>query len=950
MPQLRTIIRCGSWTGALCAFLLMLAPGPSGAVVEGFSVTPALSGLSWPTAVAFAPDGRVFVTERYGLVKMFDGLDDDVATVVADLSADVHTYGDRSLHGLAVDPAFPSRPYVYVLYQRDAPPGGQAPYYLDYCPPSPSGAQDGCPATARLLRLQLNESGAMTSSKELLGGSFWCHQYPSHAADHLAFGPDGALYASAGDGAHHAYADYGQHTGATDAVAAANACGDPPAAAGMPLQLPTSQGGALRSQDLRTAGDAVGGSGSIIRIDPDTGAAMPDNPLTVTPDSRDDRHVAYGLRNPFRFAFRPGTTELWVADVGWTSWEELNRVADPRDEVVENFGWPCYEGSQRQGSYDALDLTMCEQLYETPGAVTQPFWAFTRGEQPDPDTCTSQNAALSGVAFADKTSYPVGYEGALFVSDYSQQCIWSMKVDAFGVPDPALAETVASGVIAVDLDQGPDGRMYFPDMASGTISRLDHSSSPPPPSLTVVADPPFGATPLTTQLTASVSHRAAAPEDVIEWDLDGDGTYGDAFGLSVGHTFNESANVAVAARLVGADGTTAVGRTTVQPGNEPPTATILAPAPADTWSAGGQVAARALAEDGGSPLPPEAARWSVILQHCSAPSDCHEHPQEERVGTDIIFHAPEHEAPAYIDLRLSVTDERGLVARDEVRISPRTTKVSVVSDPPGAPLMVGRQLGPSPISTVAISGSRVAVSAPELHDDGTDLFLFRGWSDGRARNHQVTVADAEITLTARYERMGAAALVVGDATVMTRGDRMIQNRLRRLGYMAQVVSDEAVTAVDMSKQDLVMVSTSVVDVQQTLSLAGSRTPLIVAKPGLYDDFGMTPDPGGWLRGGQHVTITRPTHSLAANLFGTRRTTSTPRPHRWGRPGRSAVVAATLPTDDAKATVFGYLAGARMPGRTAPARRVGLFVGHDVAPQLTPAGWRLFDAAVLWADG
>ena len=54
--------------------------------------------------------------------------------------------------------------------------------------------------------------------------------------------------------------------------------------------------------------------------------------------------VAHGFRNPFRFTFRPGTNELWVGDVGWNEWEEIDRIADARRPASRNFGWPCYEG------------------------------------------------------------------------------------------------------------------------------------------------------------------------------------------------------------------------------------------------------------------------------------------------------------------------------------------------------------------------------------------------------------------------------------------------------------------------------------------------------------------------------------------------------------------------------------------------------------------------------
>ena len=129
----------------------------------------------------------------------------------------------------------------------------------------------------------------------------------------------------------------------------------------------TAEGGALRSQDLRTTGDPTALDGAILRVDPDTGDALPDNPLAASGDPNARRIVAYGLRNPFRFAIRPGTNEIWVGDVGWNTREEINRIVNPTDAAVENFGWPCYEGLVRQGGYDAANLSTCESLYAPAG-------------------------------------------------------------------------------------------------------------------------------------------------------------------------------------------------------------------------------------------------------------------------------------------------------------------------------------------------------------------------------------------------------------------------------------------------------------------------------------------------------------------------------------------------------------------------------------------------------
>lgn len=108
-------------------YLVVLPAASASATPPGFTDTVALSGLNAPTNVAFAPDGRIFVTEKSGLVKVFDGLADPTPTVFADLRPQVQDYWDRGLLGLAVHPRFPVVPHVYVAYTYDALPGGAPP-------------------------------------------------------------------------------------------------------------------------------------------------------------------------------------------------------------------------------------------------------------------------------------------------------------------------------------------------------------------------------------------------------------------------------------------------------------------------------------------------------------------------------------------------------------------------------------------------------------------------------------------------------------------------------------------------------------------------------------------------------------------------------------------------------------------------------------------------------
>src|SRR4051794_34370515 len=344
------------------ALVSQAAPSPAGAstLPTGFRDSVVLSGLVNPTVLQFAPDGRIFVGQKNGVIKVFQSLSDTNPITVADLSTNVDDYWDRGLLGMALAPNFPSDPHIYVLYAYDAPIGGTAPTWNDGCPTGPGPTTDGCLVSGRLSRLQIS-GNVMTGSEQVLI-SDWCQQFPSHSVGTLLFGRDGYLYATGGDGASFNNVDYGQY-GNTYPGDQANPCGDPPGAVGTALSPPGAEGGALRSQSVRRTDGPATLNGAVLRIDRATGAGVPGNPFYASPDANARRIVAYGLRNPFRITQRPGTDELWIGDVGWNTWEEINRVPAPANTTASNFGWPCYEGAAAQGGYQGAGLSLCSSLY-----------------------------------------------------------------------------------------------------------------------------------------------------------------------------------------------------------------------------------------------------------------------------------------------------------------------------------------------------------------------------------------------------------------------------------------------------------------------------------------------------------------------------------------------------------------------------------------------------------
>ncbi len=177
------------------------------ALPQGFRETPTITGLHDPTAFRFAPDGSIFVAQKEGVIYHFDNINGADKKLVIDLVSEVDSTTDLGLLGLAVDPQYSNgRPYIYALYSLKNPTGNPG---------------------SRLVKLTITNE--VSTNKEILLDS-WCQSSDSHGIGDLHFGADGSLYVSAGEGADHNSADWGQlpsqiHSNATDNVTVN--CGDP---------------------------------------------------------------------------------------------------------------------------------------------------------------------------------------------------------------------------------------------------------------------------------------------------------------------------------------------------------------------------------------------------------------------------------------------------------------------------------------------------------------------------------------------------------------------------------------------------------------------------------------------------------------------------------------------------------------------------------------------------
>ena len=264
-------------------------------VPSEFSDVGIESGLSLATSLAFVPDsggnaGRrlLFIEQTTARLRLL--VDEDLASVdPVGTVANVNTAGsERGLLGVAVDPRWPAKPYVYMTYN--------------------------CTQGGNFLRISrftltgdLDLSGDGSLSMDMASRHDLLVDVPDVAFNHnggtLRFGPDSMLYASFGD----------------DAIACA-------------AQDSVSLRGVILRLDVREIADGPGTAAK-------TTLAPPDNPFANRANVNTRLVVALGLRNPFRFHVDPLTGELVIGDVGEGTWEEVSLL-----RLGQSAGWPLFEG------------------------------------------------------------------------------------------------------------------------------------------------------------------------------------------------------------------------------------------------------------------------------------------------------------------------------------------------------------------------------------------------------------------------------------------------------------------------------------------------------------------------------------------------------------------------------------------------------------------------------
>jgi PKD repeat protein len=298
------------------------------------------------------------------------------------------------------------------------------------------------------------------------------------------------------------------------------------------------------------------------------------------------------------------------------------------------------------------------------------------------------------------------------------------------------------------LETGPAGDLFYVDFDGGTIRRITYTNRAPIARAT--ASPTSGAAPLTVNFDGSGSSDPDGGNLSYAWDLDDDGSFDDSTAAKPTYTYTTAGSYSPSLRVTDNSGASDTASVAISVGNSAPTAVINVPAAGTTWKVGDRIDFSGSATDGDGTLPASALSWTLILHHC--PSNCHEHELQTFAGVSGgSFVAPDHEYPAYLELKLTATSG-GLTDTTSVQLDPQTVPLTFQTTPGGLQLVVNSTQSKATFTRTVIVGSRNTVSAVSPQTKGKQTYSFSSWSDGGTQTHTIVAPATTTTYTAKFRQ------------------------------------------------------------------------------------------------------------------------------------------------------------------------------------------------------
>ena len=192
--------------------------------------------------------------------------------------------------------------------------------------------------------------------------------------------------------------------------------------------------------------------------------------------------------------------------------------------------------------------------------------------------------------------------------------------------------------------------------------------------------------------------------------------------------------------------------------------------------------------------------------------------------------------------------------------------------------------------------------------------------------------------------------MVGNPAAVGAADAKLKSRLEALTFTV-TVGDDAGPADAANGLGLVIISSSSSSSTVAAKFRDTTVPVVVLDAFILDDMKMTggtQDTDFGTSSGAAVSVSAAVAGLNAGLKDNVTVATSNGELNWGRPGTTAQVGATVPSNPERAAVFGYEKGAEMVGLSAPHRRVGFFASATLSQRMNDDGLKLFDSAVEWA--
>jgi glucose/arabinose dehydrogenase len=643
------------------------APGESigstqaAVVPSGFVDELIASGIPSPTAMAFAPDGRLFVAQQNGQLRVISNGNPRQLLATPFLTVTVSSVGERGLLGIAFDPNFATNRFIYVYYTATSPAIHNRVSRFTASATNPNVAQAG----SEVILLELNNLSSATN----------------HNGGAMHFGPDGKLYIAVGENANRTNA--------------------------------------------QTLGNLLG---KMLRMNAD-GTIPADNPFVSQATGQNDLIWALGLRNPFTFAFQPGTGRMFINDVGEVTWEEIN------DGIAgSNYGWPMTEGPTTQAG------------------IRAPLFAYQHGSS------GTTGCAITGGAFYNPTTvqFPSTFVGRYFFADFCSN--WIRVFDPAAGTASGFATALAS---PVDLKVTSDGSLWYLQRGgspAGQVHRVRFAQNQAP---TITQQPANLTVAAGQQATFTVAASGSTPLS-FQWQR---GTTNIAGATSPTLSFTAAAGdngATFRAVVTNAFGTATSNSATLTVSGGAPTATITTPTAGTTYAAGTTVNFSGTGTDPqDGTLPASAFTWEVVFHH-----DTHTHPffgptSNITSGSVAIPNRGEVATNVFYRFRLTVRDSSGLMNTVTRDILPRISTITLASSPTGVQLLLDGTPLTAPQSIPNVVGMIRSIGAPSPQTVNGTTFTFASWSDGGAATHEITTPATNTTFTATFNGGGGQPLANG---------------------------------------------------------------------------------------------------------------------------------------------------------------------------------------------